>query len=49
MSETEYKMSAVADEKTGIEKVTKRDGTLAPFDSSKIYNAIQKAGAKKAK
>ena len=45
MSETEYKISAVADEKTGIEKVTKRDGTLAPFDSTKIYNAIQKAGA----
>lgn len=45
MSETEYKMSAVAEEKIGIDKVTKRDGTLAPFDSSKIYNAIQKAGA----
>ncbi len=27
-----------------IEQVTKRDGTLAPFDSSKIYNAILKAG-----
>ena len=37
-------MSSVADEKIGIEKVTKRDGTLAPFDSTKIYNAINKAG-----
>ena len=44
MSEQEYKMSSVADEKIGIEKVTKRDGTLAPFDSTKIYNAINKAG-----
>ncbi len=45
MSETEYKMSSVTEEKIGIEKVTKRDGTLAPFDSSKIYNAINKAGS----
>lgn len=27
-----------------IENVTKRDGTLAPFDSTKIFNAISKAG-----
>lgn len=45
MSEAEYKMSSVAEEKIGIENVTKRDGTLAPFDSSKIYNAINKAGS----
>ncbi len=45
MSEAEYKMSSVAEEKIGIDNVTKRDGTLAPFDSSKIYNAINKAGA----
>lgn len=45
MSEAEYKMPSVAEEKIGIEKVTKRDGTLAPFDSSKIYNAVNKAGA----
>ena len=38
-------MSSVAEENIGIEKVTKRDGTLAPFDSSKIYNAINKAGS----
>lgn len=29
---------------TNIESITKRDGTLAPFDESKIYNAILKAG-----
>ena len=29
---------------TNIKNVTKRDGILAPFDSSKIYNAILKAG-----
>ena len=45
MSEAEYKISSVAEENIGIENVTKRDGTLAPFDSSKIYNAIRKAGA----
>lgn len=27
-----------------VENVVKRDGTLAPFDSNKIYNAILKAG-----
>jgi ribonucleoside-triphosphate reductase len=45
MSETEYTTNTIANENIGIEKVTKRDGTLAPFDSSKIYNAIAKAGA----
>lgn len=30
--------------KTDVKSVTKRDGTLAPFDESKIYNAILKAG-----
>ena len=45
MSEAEYKVSLVAEENIGIENVTKRDGTLAPFDSSKIYNAIKKAGS----
>ena len=28
-----------------VDQVSKRDGTLAPFDASKIYNAILKAGA----
>ncbi len=31
-------------DKVHIESVTKRDGTLAPFDSDKIFNAINKAG-----
>ena len=44
MSEIEYKMSSVAEENIGIDNVAKRDGTLAPFDSTKIYNAINKAG-----
>lgn len=44
MSETEYKTSPIEMEKAPIESVTKRDGTLAPFDSSKIFNAINKAG-----
>ncbi len=44
MSEVEYKMSSVAEENIGIDNVAKRDGTLAPFDSTKIYNAIYKAG-----
>ncbi len=45
MSEAEYKLNSVAEEKIGIDNVTKRDGTLAPFDSNKIYGAINKAGA----
>ncbi|MBE6467506.1 MAG: ribonucleoside triphosphate reductase [Alphaproteobacteria bacterium] len=45
MSEVEYKMSSVAEENIGIDNVAKRDGTLAPFDSTKIYNAINKAGS----
>ena len=42
MSEAENKKSSGAGKKVGIEKVVKRDGTLAPFDSDKIYNAINK-------
>ena len=45
MSEVEYKLNTVTEEKIGIDNVTKRDGTLAPFDSNKIYGAINKAGA----
>ncbi len=45
MSEVEYKMSSIAEENIGIDNVAKRDGTLAPFDSTKIYNAINKAGS----
>ncbi|MBR2033991.1 MAG: ribonucleoside triphosphate reductase [Alphaproteobacteria bacterium] len=44
MSTNNFDMPSVANEKINIESVTKRDGTLAPFDSTKIYNAINKAG-----
>ncbi|MBP3516465.1 MAG: ribonucleoside triphosphate reductase [Alphaproteobacteria bacterium] len=37
-------MPKVANEELPISNVTKRDGTLAPFDSSKIFGAINKAG-----
>ncbi len=42
MSDKKYNMPGV--KKVKIENVTKRDGTLAPFDSEKIFNAILKAG-----
>ena len=44
MSKSNYDMSAIENEQIAIESVTKRDGTLAPFDSNRIYNAILKAG-----
>ena len=43
MSENTYH-STIANENIAIDTVTKRDGTLAPFDSNKIYSAIKKAG-----
>ncbi len=43
MSNHEYETSKIANS-TKISNVTKRDGTLAPFDSDKIFNAIRKAG-----
>ena len=43
MSEEVYH-STIANENINISQVTKRDGTLAPFDSNKIYQAILKAG-----
>ncbi|MBQ8784621.1 MAG: ribonucleoside triphosphate reductase [Alphaproteobacteria bacterium] len=43
MSNHEYEASKIANS-TKISNVTKRDGTLAPFDSDKIFNAIRKAG-----
>lgn len=43
MSENTYH-STIANENIAIDSVTKRDGTLAPFDSNKIYGAIKKAG-----
>ncbi len=45
MSKSNYDMPAIKNEEIAIESVTKRDGTLAPFDSNKIFNAICKAGA----
>ena len=44
MSENTYH-STIENEAIAIESVTKRDGTLAPFDSNRIYNAILKAGS----
>ena len=44
MSENNFTVPPIANKEIKIENVTKRDGTLAPFDSSKIYNAILKAG-----
>ena len=44
MSKFNYDMPAIENEQIAIESVTKRDGTLAPFDSNRIYNAILKAG-----
>lgn len=43
MSNHEYEASKMADSGK-IASVTKRDGTLVPFDSDKIFNAIRKAG-----
>lgn len=43
MSTHEYEASKVTDN-VKIANVTKRDGTLVPFDSDKIFNAIRKAG-----
>mgnify|MGYP000104499271 CR=1 FL=1 len=45
MSENKYEMPHInSNDKFPFEEITKRDGTLAPFDSTKIYNAILKAG-----
>ncbi|MBP5399607.1 MAG: ribonucleoside triphosphate reductase [Alphaproteobacteria bacterium] len=43
MSDHEYNASKIKNI-AKIKNVIKRDGTLAPFDSDKIYNAIFKAG-----
>ena len=43
MSNHEYEASKVTDN-VKIANVTKRDGTLVPFDSDKIFSAIRKAG-----
>ncbi len=44
MPEQKYEMPTMNNDNITVKQVTKRDGTLAPFDSSKIYNAILKAG-----
>ena len=44
MSEQKYEMPTMNTDNITVQQVTKRDGTLAPFDSSRIYSAILKAG-----
>ena len=44
MSDNKYEMPEVESEAMPFENITKRDGTLAPFDSHRIFNAINKAG-----
>ena len=44
MPKQKYEMPTMNNDNITVKQVTKRDGTLAPFDSSKIYNAILKAG-----
>lgn len=44
MSEQKHNMPEVKNDNLSFSQVTKRDGTLAPFDSTKIYDAILKAG-----
>lgn len=45
MSETNYNMPKIEAEALPFDNITKRDGTLAPFDSNRIFNAINKAGS----
>ena len=44
MSDNKYEMPEVESEAMPFDNITKRDGTLAPFDSHRIFNAINKAG-----
>ncbi len=44
MTKTTTKTSSTTEENIGIAQISKRDGTLAPFDAEKIFNAINKAG-----
>ena len=43
MSEEKYSVSKAKE--TKIANVIKRDGTMVPFDSDKIYSAIQPASS----
>lgn len=45
MTKATAKNSSAAEESIGIAQISKRDGTLAPFDSERIFNAINKAGS----
>ena len=45
MTKATAKNSSAAEENIGIAQISKRDGTLAPFDSDRIFNAINKAGS----
>ena len=45
MPKQNYDMPDIANEEITIENITKRDGTLAPFDSDRIFQAINKAGS----
>ncbi len=45
MTKATAKNSSAAEENIGIAQISKRDGTLAPFDSERIFNAINKAGS----
>ena len=44
MANNELQMPAAKNYKVPFKSITKRDGTLADFDSEKIYNAILRAG-----
>ncbi len=44
MTKTTSANLSATEENIGIAQVSKRDGTLAPFDSEKIFSAINKAG-----
>ncbi|MBR4107039.1 MAG: ribonucleoside triphosphate reductase [Alphaproteobacteria bacterium] len=45
MTKATAKNSSAAEESIGIAQISKRDGTLAPFDSDRIFKAINKAGS----
>ena len=44
MANNELQMPMAKKYKMPFKSITKRDGTLADFDSDKIYNAILRAG-----
>lgn len=44
MTEQDFRMPNITEENIGFNQISKRDGTLAPFDANKIFSAINKAG-----